>query len=306
MSNLTVTQKYADPQVVAFWQALAEQGLQHAEQEMVRRYLPPTGHLLDLGCGAGRAVLALNQHGYTVTGIDLSLPMLHAGRDLSAEMQLGGANLLSLPFADNSFTAAFMFFGALQHIPGKVNRQQALAEMARAVRPGGQLILGLDNLAPALLCYPYWLSARLNASNFHASPPASSPPRLSASSTADDTLWQPRTHPLVWHLRGLKRSLRWRTLPGLVDTLRYASLLPGELGDTQVAQFSQPATNGKVYYHIYRANELIEDASCAGWEPLGFHAGRELSEGVTYPPSIRERDKQLFFAFEKRRKTKDG
>ena len=61
MSNLTVTQKYADPQVVAFWQSLAGQGLQHAEQEMVRRYLPPTGHLLDLGCGAGRAVLALNR-----------------------------------------------------------------------------------------------------------------------------------------------------------------------------------------------------------------------------------------------------
>ena len=309
MSDLTVTQKYADPQVVAFWQSLAEQGLQQAELEMVRRYLPLTGHLLDLGCGAGRAMLALNQHSYTVTGIDLSLPMLHAGRDLSAEMKMGGANLLSLPFAGNSFTAAFMFFGALQHIPGRANRQQALAQMARVVQPGGQLILGLDNLAPALLCYAYWLSARLNTvthSNNCISPSPTLRVPISSSSTADDTLWQPRTHPLVWHLRGLKRSLRWRTLPGLVDTLRYASLLPGELGDTQVAQFSQPATKGKVYYHIYRASELIEDASFAGWEPLGFHAGRELSEGVTYPPSIRERDKQLFFAFEKRRMTNDG
>ena len=105
MSNLTVTQKYADPQVVAFWQSLAEQGLQQAEQEMMRRYLPPSGHLLDLGCGAGRAVLALEQQGYIVTGIDLSLPMLHAGRDLSPEMRLGGANLLSLPFAANDGTA---------------------------------------------------------------------------------------------------------------------------------------------------------------------------------------------------------
>ena len=88
--------------------------------------------------------------------------------------------------------------------------------------------------------------------------------------------------------------------------LRRESFLPGELGDTQVAQFSQPATKGNVYYHIYRVNEVIEDAALAGWELLGFHAGRELGEGIVYPPEIRGRDKQLFFAFEKRRKTKDG
>jgi hypothetical protein len=70
-------------------------------------------------------------------------------------------------------------------------------------------------------------------------------------------------------------------------------------GDTQVAQFSQPATPGKVYYHIYRAGELIDDAAAADWQLLDYHSGRELSEGVTYPTSIRRLDKQLFFAFQK-------
>ena len=161
MTNLSVKQKYGDPQVVKFWQTLGQQGLQQAEQEMVNRYFPPSGHLLDIGCGAGRAVLGLSRQGYSVTGLDLSLPMLQAGRNLSPHMRLGAANLLTLPFANDSFTAAFIFFGALQHIPGRQRRQQALREMRRVVGSHGRLILGLDNLAPTLLCYVYWLKEKL-------------------------------------------------------------------------------------------------------------------------------------------------
>ncbi|RMF01380.1 MAG: hypothetical protein D6768_10755 [Chloroflexi bacterium] len=76
-------------------------------------------------------------------------------------------------------------------------------------------------------------------------------------------------------------------------------LLPslGNPGDMQVAQFSQPATPGRVYYHVYRPAELIADAAYSGWRLLGWHAGRELSEAATWPPAVRGADKQLFFAF---------
>ncbi len=293
MAHLTVEEKYADPAVVGFWQSLGRQGLQKAELDMVTRYLPATGHLLDIGCGTGRAVLGLGIRGYTVTGIDLSLPMLKAGRSLNPEIQLGGANLLALPFSNNTFTAAFMFFGALQHISGQHNRRHALAEISRVVRPDGYFILGLDNLAPTLFCYAYWLKEK-----FITSSPTSPSAQIT---TADATLWNRDTHPLIWHLRGLARTLRWRTWPGLVDIPRRFDILPNSLepGDVQVSQFSRPATPGLIYYHIYRALELIEDAAYAGWSLLGFHAGSELSEGRLYPPFIRQQDKQLFFAFQK-------
>ncbi len=306
---LTVQQKYADAVVVGFWQALARQGLQQAESELARRYLPPAGSLLDAGCGAGRAVLALSARGYPVTGIDLSLPMLHAGRELAADMRLGGANLLALPFADGHFAAALVFFGALQHLPGRHNRRQALAELARAVQPGGRLLLGLDNLAPALTCYGYWLGQRitnyqLSIINYQLritnhelnSPNSPNPPN---SPPADSTLWQRRGHPLLWHGRGLLRSLRWRSWPGLVDRVRRLAGQPDRVGDVNVAQFSQPATPGKVYYHLYRPGELAADAAAAGWTLLGWHAGSELTGPKKYPESIRALDKQLFFAFQK-------
>jgi SAM-dependent methyltransferase len=296
MTKLTVEEKYADPEVVRFWQDLGRHGLQQVEWEMVRRYLPATGRLLDIGCGTGRAVLGLSQKGYIVTGIDLSLPMLQAGRSLGADMQLGGANLLALPFANGLFSASLMFFGALQHIPGRHNRRRALAEMARVVKPGGHLILGLDNLAPALVCYIFWLKEKLLSRSPHRSFS-----QIEQTTTADTTLWGRNTHPLAWHLRGVIRTLRWRTWTGLVDVARHLFSRPNgpEPGDTHVAQFSRPATPGRVYYHIYRPTELIEAATRAGWHLQSYFAGRELGEDYVYPPLIRQGDKQLFFAFTK-------
>lgn len=306
MPNLTTTQKYADPAVVRFWQTLALGGLQQVEAELVRRYLPPPGPLLDLGCGAGRAVLALLESGYRVTGLDLSLPMLHAGRSLAADANFSGANLLALPLADASFAGAFMFFGALQHIEGRMQRRRALAEMARVVQPGGRLLLGLDNLAPALTMYGYWLREKIAGEQGRRgagekNPINSTNPINSPNSSTDSTLWQRRGHPLVWHGRGLLRSLRWRSWPGLVDRYRrgYGSPAGPQPGDVNVAQFSQPATPGKIYYHLYQPGELIADAAAAHWTLLGWHAGSELSEQKKYPVSIRALDKQLFFAFEK-------
>jgi hypothetical protein len=67
-----------------------------------------------------------------------------------------------------------------------------------------------------------------------------------------------------------------------------------------VAQFSRPATPGRIYYHLYQVPELVADADTAGWRLLDYHAGRELSEACVYPPAVRRRDKQLFFAFQKK------
>lgn len=296
MVKMSAVEKYSQSEVVSCWQNLSREGLQKAEAEMVARYLPSEGRLLDVGCGPGRAVLALSRAGYRVIGLDVSLPMLAAGRRLSAQMPLNGANLLALPLADRTFEATVMFFGALQHIPGRPNRRRALAEMARVTRPRGRMIIGLDNLAPALVCYGFWLVAKLR--------PRGPAQRRTAATQADATLWSRQSravNPLVWHARGLARSLRWRTWPGLVDRFRLLWPWPGlaEPGDTQVAQFSLQATPGQIYYHIYQTRELMEDAAGAGWRLLGHHSGTELSEGRIYPPLIRQQDKQQFFAFER-------
>ncbi|NJN97543.1 MAG: hypothetical protein HC875_27425 [Anaerolineales bacterium] len=147
-------------------------------------------------------------------------------------------------------------------------------------------------MAPALRCYVYWLQQKMVGTK----------QKSAHASEADATLWSRETrrvHPLVWHARGLARTLRWRTWPGVVDAVRRFTPTGAEPGDTQVAQFSLQSTPGLIYYHVYQTDELIEDATSAGWRLLGQHSGTELNEDRVYPPAVRRADKQLFFAFEK-------
>src|SRR5919205_253076 len=108
MFRLSTVEKYAQPEVVEFWREFSLQGLQVCEEEMLARYAPPPARVLDLGCGSGRAGLALTPRGYQVTGLDLSWQMLAAARELSAAGCLLQADLKAIPCADESYDVALV------------------------------------------------------------------------------------------------------------------------------------------------------------------------------------------------------
>ncbi|QNE73351.1 methyltransferase domain-containing protein [Streptomyces finlayi] len=98
--------------------------------------------VLDAGCGTGRALAALREAvgtGGTVLGADLTPAMLEAavraGRDRSGALLL--ADAARLPLRNCALDAVFAA-GLISHLtrPGP-----ALLELARVVRPGGQLAL---------------------------------------------------------------------------------------------------------------------------------------------------------------------
>jgi SAM-dependent methyltransferase len=267
---------------------------------MMQRYAPV--HLgrkvIDLGCGGGRAGLALAPAGYHVTGLDITWEMTQTTRQAYLAQNLSPdvlqADIQAIPCTNNSYDAALIFIAALQHIPSRAARQKTLAEIGRILRPGGVLILALDNVAPALTCYAWWAWRKLTSFSKRAATAASN-----QETTADTLIYSNRTRfsGLTWHLRGLVRTLRWRTWTGFLDLLRRYHLTGGEQGDTFIDQVSLTPTPGRVYYHIYEYNELVEDAAAANLELTACHGGRELSEKREYPPRIRQLDKQVFYAF---------
>jgi SAM-dependent methyltransferase len=94
--------------------------------------LGPGSRVLDLGCGTGIASAALARRGMSVTGIDISEPMLaHARKRLpEATFVHGSADALAFPDAsyDGAASAqAFHWFDA----------PKVLAEAVRVVRPYG-------------------------------------------------------------------------------------------------------------------------------------------------------------------------
>ena len=122
---------------------------------------PPTDlPLLDLGCGAGRHLLALHRLGFEdLTGIDLSQDLLHAAAErLSAAgadaIELLRSDMRQIPHQSHFATILSMFtsFGYFDS-PDEDNRM--LHGVHRALLPGGVFVLDtlnrqwtLDHLIP--------------------------------------------------------------------------------------------------------------------------------------------------------------
>lgn len=98
------------------------------------------GDLLDIGTGTGRIAELLSGSSRTVTGLDNSPEMLRLARtrlqNLPADrLDLVHGDFAALPFADASFDT--VVFHQVLHYAQEPER--ALAEAARATRPGGTI-----------------------------------------------------------------------------------------------------------------------------------------------------------------------
>ena len=107
------------------------------------------GPLLDDCCGFGRHSLALRERGFDVFGIDLSSDLLRSSVDLERGSELLGgrlacADMRSLPFKDQSFSAVLNLFTSFGYL-GSKGDLAALGEMVRVLRPGGILVMDLMN-----------------------------------------------------------------------------------------------------------------------------------------------------------------
>ena len=95
-------------------------------------------HVLELGCGTGRNLLALSGAGAaSVTGCDLSGGMLAAARAKAPELALVSADLgAALPFGDASADMV-LFCLVLEHMEALA---PPLREARRVLRPGGLVL----------------------------------------------------------------------------------------------------------------------------------------------------------------------
>jgi ubiquinone/menaquinone biosynthesis methyltransferase len=122
--------------------------------------VPPGARVLDLACGTGDIAYAMAAHGHLVVGLDLVPRMVELAR---AKDKVGRSvpfflvgDMMALPFADASFDVVTTGYG-LRNVP---RLEPALAEIARVLRPGGQ-VLSLDfnrpDFAPVRLVYLAYL-----------------------------------------------------------------------------------------------------------------------------------------------------
>jgi ubiquinone/menaquinone biosynthesis C-methylase UbiE len=108
------------------------------ELELVRRL--GTGlDVLEAGCGTGLLLAQTARVARTAVGLDLSRSMLGLAQHRSLAVVQG--SLTALPLPDRSVDLVYSM-KVLAHVPPI---REALAELARVVRPGGHLLLEFYN-----------------------------------------------------------------------------------------------------------------------------------------------------------------
>src|SRR5262249_61806335 len=123
--------------------------------------LPRGARILDVACGLGRHAAELSRRGFHVVGLDLSRPMLDEARRRFREgprLRFVHGDMRRLGYAAE-FDAVICFFTSFGYFaPGQ--NETVLRRMARALRPGGRLLVDHRNPAhDAALPQRHWYRA---------------------------------------------------------------------------------------------------------------------------------------------------
>ena len=105
------------------------------------------GKLLNLGCAHGPDFLPFKQN-FELYGVDFAPEMLRLARRYSKkfnfDVALSLADVRSLPYPDGSFDWVISV-ATYHHIEGKAERQKALNELRRVLKPGGEAFITVWN-----------------------------------------------------------------------------------------------------------------------------------------------------------------
>lgn len=142
------------------YKKIAEQDFWQSEKILVNKYFKPKSNILDIGCGSGRTTIPLHRRGYKVIGIDITPQMIETAchvanaNNLDIDYRIGDAT--KLEFSDDTFHGAIFANNGWAQIPGKDNRQKALNEIYRVLKPGGTFILTAHKRYFSLYYFYFW------------------------------------------------------------------------------------------------------------------------------------------------------
>jgi SAM-dependent methyltransferase len=206
--------------------------------------LPPTGVMLDVGCGSGQTIswFATGHRGWRTVGLDVAWEPVAVAHRTWATVCVASA--LTLPLRDRSVDLAITL-DVVQHLPLAGGDRQALAELRRVLKTGGHLLVRTN-------AQSFPRAADDEAASFHKYEPAELRAKLEAAGFAVVRL--SRLNALLG-LAEIPRELRARR----AQHTEYHGLL------------AEPSTERSRTSSLKRAWLQLEGRlACSGWQlPLG-------------------------------------
>jgi len=122
-----------------FWDSEADSAVftHPLDVDLLDRYVGKSGRILDFGCGYGRTLVELRQHGFSnLAGLDASGAMVDRARRLVPGVPVTVSGSLPAPYPDSSFDAVLLIT-VLTCIPHDEDQRLLMAEVFRLLAPGG-------------------------------------------------------------------------------------------------------------------------------------------------------------------------
>ncbi|MBI5787568.1 MAG: class I SAM-dependent methyltransferase [Candidatus Schekmanbacteria bacterium] len=113
--------------------------------DILLKYLPQNGKILEGGCGVGDIVVALKARGFDIVGIEFSEEVVIRVNKLFPDIPIKVGNILSLEYPDNYFSA-YISFGVLEHF--QAGPEAGLREAKRVIKNNGYLIVSVPYFSP--------------------------------------------------------------------------------------------------------------------------------------------------------------
>lgn len=104
------------------------------------------GTIADVGCGPGHVTRYLADRHPDVIGVDLSPGMIAVARERAPQLSFVEGSMLDLPATDGSWAGAVALYSII-HLTAD-ERAVACREFARAIRPGGGLLVAFHIDSP--------------------------------------------------------------------------------------------------------------------------------------------------------------
>ncbi|MDC8004412.1 methyltransferase domain-containing protein [Aureisphaera galaxeae] len=108
--------------------------------------LPVKAEILDLACGRGRHSVYLNELGYRVMGVDLSLENIKFARQFENESLLFQQHDMCLPFP-KQFDAVFNLFTSFGYFEAEEDNLRTIRSIKSELKKGGYGVIDFLNVA---------------------------------------------------------------------------------------------------------------------------------------------------------------
>jgi ubiquinone/menaquinone biosynthesis C-methylase UbiE len=128
------------------------------EEYILPRYYRAGESLLDLACGVGRTTLLLHEMGMKVRGVDLSEVFIQTAKRRLPYLDLHVGSYDEIHEADTSWDHVAISFNGIDYAFPQAQREKALRECVRVLKPGGTLIFSSHNLKSLHWFSPYYRS----------------------------------------------------------------------------------------------------------------------------------------------------